>query len=267
VTALDSLLTHLGDRLLGWLLWLPRDVTLLLLAVLLMALLLGLRLLLADCEALRLLVADERRVKMLRGEARAAGDRSALARHRGVRRMLATRRARLELLSALAGLLPAMLVLHWGARRLEFLPLQADAEFALEARLPASSIGQHVHLVPQSGVSAEPAWIRFVVAATADEPLGAANWRLRATEPGDFTLMLRHREGSIAIPLEVGTRCYAPPVISHGGDITTEVRLTAYRPLGIVPPVEWLGLPAWIVGLLLVCVPGYFAARRLLRMP
>lgn len=267
MSVLERLLTQLGNLLLDWTLLLPRDLTLLLLAVLLVALLLGIRLLLSDRDALRLLVADERRLGELQARARAAGDRAALARQRNVRRLLAARRARLEFVPALAGLLPALLVLHWGARRLDNLPLTANQPFGIEATFPASAVGRPAHLVPQESLMAEPAWIRTIAPAQGAEARGVTDWRVTATVPGAIALTLRHPDGSVQIPLEIGTRRYAPPSIGHEGDVITSVKLPRYRPLGIVPPVEWLGLPAWMVGLLLLTVPGYLAIRRLLRMP
>jgi hypothetical protein len=267
MTSFDRLLTQFGNLLFDWTLLLPRDLTLLLLAVLLIALLLGLRRLLSDQEALRLLTADVRRLQDLRAEARAAGDRAALARHWNIRRLLAARRARLEMLPALAGLLPALLVLHWGARRLEHLPFNIGDPVEIEATFPASAVGRPAYLVPQESLTAKPAWIRTIEPAAGAEARGVADWQVTATAPGEFAITLRHPGGSAQVPLEMGNRRYAPSIIRHGGDVTTAVKLPRYRPLGMVPPIPRLGLPAWMVGLLLLTVPGYLAARRLLRIP
>jgi hypothetical protein len=264
---LERLLTQAGDLLFEGMLWLPRDLTLLLLAALLIALLLGLRWLLADRDTLRLLAADEHRVRNLQAAARSAGDGAALCRHRRVRRLLAARRARLEMVPALAGLLPALFVLHWGARRLEFLPLRTGEPVVIEATFGASAIGRPAHLVPQESLSAEPAWIRMIEPADDFEARGTAEWRVSGGSSGKITLMLRHPGGSLPIPLELGTGRYERPMIRHEGDVITHVQLLRYRPLGVVPPLSWPGLPAWVIGLLLLTVPGYLATRRLLRMP
>jgi len=267
MTALEWVLTPIGDGLFDLMLQLPHDVTLLVLAALLIAVVLGLRMLLADRNALRLLAADVRRLKALRRTASSAGDREALGRYRGIRRMLALRRARLEMLPALAGLLPAFVVMHWGARRLEFEPLRPGATVHIEVLLPTSAVGRHVHLVPQPELTVKPAWIRLVTPAGDDATRGHADWHLHASEAGSFALTLRHPHGSVTVPLEVGTGRYAEPVVAHGGDVITRVRLPPYRPLGIIPPLPWPGVPAWMVGLLLLTIPGYLAFRRLMDIP
>jgi hypothetical protein len=201
MTSLEKLLTQTANLLLDWTLWLPRDLTLLLLAAMTVALLLGLRWLLADRDALRLLAADEQRLKELRAAAREAGNHAALQQHRRVRRLLAARRARLEILPALAGVIPALLVLHWGVRRLEFLPSRTGESVAIEAMFPASAVGRPAHLVPHSSVTVEPAWIRTIEPVDGLQAQGIAEWRVTATSPGSFTLTLRHPGGSESIPL------------------------------------------------------------------
>lgn len=262
----QSLAIRIGDQLLGWTLSLPRDLTLLVIACLTVVVLLAIRFFTADRAALTQLSADERRLQELRQQAGEVGDAEALHRQRTVRRLLAARRVRLEWLPAVVGLLPTLLILSWGARRLEYLPLRSRQPFEFTATLPRSAIGGHAHIVPQPDWDAEDGWIR-PVEPTPSEARGIAVWKLRPSTRGESTIAVRHPDGSVEHPVDVGLSTYRPPIVEHGPDVSTQVLLTHYRPFGVVPGIAWLGLPAWSFGLLLLAVPMYLAVKRLLRLP
>jgi hypothetical protein len=66
----------------------------------------------------------------------------------------------------------------------------------------------------------------------------------------------------------VGRTTYLPPQELHQNErlTKTEVELKRHHPLGLNLKTEWLGLPAWMVGYLvltLLLVPGL---KRLLRV-
>jgi hypothetical protein len=158
------------------------------------------------------------------------------------------------------------LLLSWGAARLERLPPAVGEPVTLAARLPASSIGAAAHLVPQGDIEVEDGWVRLIEGEEYEaSPRGLASWTFRALSPGPRALRVRFGDRTLEHPIEVGGPAYAAPLIGHGSDTQTIVRLRIYRPFGI-PGALWLGLPPWLVWLSLLTLACYLSAKRLLRV-
>src|SRR6516164_1963701 len=78
----NNLSLAVGDFLLGWLLRLPRDLTLLMVAVFTALVMIGIRLMTTNQDLLRLAAEDGRRLRQLSREARRQGDKTALQRYK-----------------------------------------------------------------------------------------------------------------------------------------------------------------------------------------
>lgn len=254
---------RVGDALLGWLLDVPRDLSVVSLGVVLGLGLLAIRRATTNPGRLLQIAADERRLRELIRGAREAGDRDRLARCRHVRRLVAGQRARAESIAVLASVVVLLAIVPWGRQRLEYLPLRAGGPVSLLARLPASAVGEVAHVAPQPGMSADDGWVRIVESAVGTgAPHGAAQWRLRFEFAGTpYPVAVRFRSQSVAHRVLVDERHYETPIARHDGGLETEVRLTPYRPLGVLPE-RFLGLPGWAMLLTGVTAGVCFGARR-----
>jgi hypothetical protein len=93
---------------------------------------------------------------------------------------------------------------------------------------------------------------------------GGAAWELVATKPQ--TLTLRRGSQTIEHPLIVGQRTYGPAVVDHAGQMRTMLPMRQVRLFEIVPGLPQWGLPAWLVGYLLLTLPFTLLLRRVLKI-
>ncbi len=258
----------LGDALLGWSLALPRDLTLLVIVAVSVVLMLALRRLIAPLELLRAIADDEHRLRELISQAKQNGDVDARTRHRHVRALVAGARFRAELVPALASCLPLALLLTWAGTRLDSLPITAQTPFQLTARLPASSIGELVHLVPTDGVEVESGWIREVQIHNDEAGAqGTATWSLTVDASAKpYTLVVSFRDEAFVHPVLAGQGRYPQPRIDHGPHAQTDIALEKYHPLQFVPGVPWAAMPPWVVGYLGLAIPLFLWGKRLAKL-
>ncbi len=256
---------NLGDGLLGWLLWLPRDAALVLLAFLSVLLAIGLRRLVTDQPLLRRVRQDQRRLKQLIREARVSRDDPAQMRYRRTAGAVAVLRMRQELRALLVSLIPLAVLMTWASQRIHYLPPTPQEPVEFVALLPSSAVGAVTHLVPISGLQSQGGWVREIEPSRGPgSPRGTANWVLQATASnGPYLLTIRFRDRSLEHPLLIGQPRYAATRQIHGDDFETELRLREYRPFG----VEMGGwLPPWLLGYLVLALIAYLLLRRILRV-
>ena len=256
---------RLGDGLLGWLLCLPRDVSLLLLALLSALLVLGLRRLVTDPPLLRAIRQDQRRLKELIRQARASREKASRDRYRRTAGAVAALRVRQEFRALLVSLLPLALLVTWASHRLHYFPTGHQEPVELVAWLPSSAVGSVLHLVPEAGLESPDGWVREIAPSRLEgSPRGTASWVLRAAARDEvYRLTLRFRDRSIEHPARVGQTFYEAPRCAHGDDVETQLKLREYRPLGIVAGV-WF--PPWLVGYVVLVLLAYYVGNRTLRI-
>lgn len=252
----------LGDAVLGWLLWLPRDAALVLLVLVSVLSALGLRRLVTDQVLLRRIRQDQRRLKELIRQARADRDTPARARYRRTAGAVALLRIRQELRALSVSLIPLALVMTWAAERIHFVPPAADEPVEFIAWLPSSAVGGVAHLVPASGLQSPGGWVRAVEPSRRGVgPRGMATWVLQApASDRPYSLTVRFRERSWDHRVLIGQRRYSLTRQIHGDDVETELRLREYRPFGIA---GCCGLPPWLLGYLALAVIAYPLLKRL----
>jgi uncharacterized membrane protein (DUF106 family) len=266
---INNLILRVTDPLLGWSLALPRDLALLIVAGGSAAVLTLARKLTTNQEYLARCHRDKQRLRQLIREAKQRGDRDALQRMHRTRTMIALRQMKAEGRPLLAALLPIVLLATWAFQRLEYHPPDPGEPVAFNAYFPMSAVGRTVHVVPQDGLEAADGWIREVTAVTdAGPPYGLATWTLSAaarTEP--YELVLRRGDRTWSHALRVGLRIYEPPLLNHDEElVATEIKLRAYKPFGVVPGIAAAGLPAWLVGYVLVVALLAPALKRTLKI-
>ena len=284
ITALCLAIT---DPLLGWLLYLPRDAALLIVAIGTAIILTVVRVFTTNQDLLRRCQQDKARLKQLTREAKKNRDKEALARYQATLQGITMKTLKAEGKPLLASLVPIALVATWAFCRIAYLPVMEGQPVRLRIFTPLSAIGQWAHVVPQSGLTAETGWIREVgedrPAADPVKPAspslpaeavpvadGMAEWVLRGeqrSQPYEIEIRLQGR--TITTELIADGRHYVnPPQRSYGEDSAevVEVVLAEYKPFGIVPGWPAAMLPPWILGYLIIVIPLALVLKPALRI-
>lgn len=250
------------DWLWGWSLYLPRDVTLVLVVLATIGLLLLARRKLTAQDRLRRVQRDLVQLRVLRRTARAAGDHEALQRLQATATQLKLIQVRADLIVLAWVLVPLGLLAWWASARLQYLPLRTGAEFSIVANYPASSVERLTYLVPTAGCELlTPAVQRVAV----DGEVGGVvqvHWRVRvtATESREVRLAIHHLGRHVEHPVRLLSPWYREATIVHRGGavLATEVSLPPYRFLGFVPGIDAWGISSWMLvylGLSLLLMP------------
>ncbi|MFW6062000.1 MAG: hypothetical protein ACOC93_04250, partial [Planctomycetota bacterium] len=256
----------LFDVLLGWLLALPSDVVLFVVALGTVSILMAVRYLMTDQDLLRRAAQDTGRLKKLIRQAKRNGDKQAVKRHRMTKSQIALKKLRAEGKPLLVSILPIALLATWAMARLGYHPPRVDEPVQVVAYLPISSAGEVAHVVPRGGLRAGDSWVRPLDPVTDQgPPYSEARWTLRGEE-GSYQLAVRQEQATYRCGLKVGKTTYAPPLKMHQGGVVTEVKMRPVKLFGLVPGVPQLFLPPWLVGYLLIVIPAYAGIRRLFRV-
>ncbi len=253
-------LTEVFDYPLGWLLWLPRDISLLLFAFGT-----GLAMTLArkgvtNQQLLHRCAADLRRLKQLRAEAMSKGDKQAVARVRSTVGQIKGIQLTADLRVLAVVLIPVALLAIWAGERFDYIPPTIGEPIVIRAHFSASSIGKLTHILPTPELGLVSPPIQAVRSDSQSPSTGVAEWTIRPPEPGDFQITFRHQGESAVHPLRVGQMTYLAPQQQQQGERCshTEVDLKRYHPLGLDLGGRWIGLPPWMIAYLiltLVLVP------------
>ena len=179
---ITNLITNGMDYLLGWILFLPRDLMLFMVAVMTSAILAGVRIFSTDQDWLRRADADKKRLAELLREAKRhyhherrkastpeqrqaakARYKDAKTRHKATLMMVKMKATKFEGKPFLYAIIPIALLATWAFGRLGFLPPKVGEPVAVKAYFPNASIGRVVHMTPQDGLEVENGWVQKVV--------------------------------------------------------------------------------------------------------
>ena len=263
--SLNHFILGVMDLVMGWLLALPRDAAIVLVAVSTAFLLVWARKFSTDQDLLRRCASDRKRLRELRRAARRARDRTTLARLGATQGRIALKALAQEWKPMLVSLLPIALLATWCWQRLEFLPPKADQPVTFTATFSSSDAGQLAHLAPAKGLQAPQGWIRALALET-NTGTARATWTLTGTR-GLHSVTLRCDGHTFQHPLLLGGRKYQIQLLTHDWrDVRTEVGLQPASLFGLIPGLPALGLAPWLVAYLLVALVAYPGAKRLLRV-
>ena len=257
------------DVPLGWLLLLPRDVTLFVFALLTALLMTLARRWFTNQDLLGRCASDLRQLKRLNREAKQAGDKPRRQRLRDTVAMIKQMQLAEDMKVLAVVIVPIAVLAMWAAERLDFRPPRVGEEIVVRAYFPISSVDEVTHLVPTTGVELISSPIRIIQADQQSPPVGMAEWSLRPTLATDeLKLTIRHRGESAVHRVAVGRATYLPPQQFHSNErlTATEVVLKRYRPLNLNLKTESLGLPPWMVGYLALTLLLVPRLKRLLRV-
>lgn len=178
---------------LDWMLYLPRDLTLFIVAIGTALILTGVRIFSTDQNRLKRCKQDKARLKALIREAKKRRDKEAVKRHQATIGQIGLVTMKAEGLPLLASLVPIALLAVWAFCSIAYLPPQDGDTLTVKMIFPKMDIGKVVHLLPQEGIKAVPpeegelgikpedGWIQPIVKDYTPAP-DAAEWKL-LTDP------------------------------------------------------------------------------------
>lgn len=269
INSLAAMIVSDWRVVLDLLLYLPRDVTLLVFSTLTALLMTLARSWVTNQDLLRRCADDLRQLKRLTQEARQSRDKPRRQRLRNTVALVKRTQLAEDMKALAVVLLPVAVLALWAVDRLDDLPPRVGDELVVRAFFPISSVDGVTHLVPTDSVELRSSAIQIVQPDQQSPPNGLAEWTLRPTSATDeLTLTIRHHGESAEHRVSIGRRTYLPPQQLHQNLrlVGTEVLLQRYRPLGVDLKTDAIGLPPWMIGYLvltLLFVPGL---KRLLRV-
>ena len=253
----------IGDALLGWLLPLPHIVVLLVLGLGTSALTVGVRSLLFPPPLRHSIRQDRRQLRRLIRTASRLRDSDVVSRCRRLQRRIVLLQLSYEsrVLACLA--LPVGVFVAWGSARLEFLPPRATMPLEITVEMPISVSGQVIHLVPESGIQAATGWVQSISPHTT-RGNGIASWSLRvASREAPYQLTFRWGTRTLVHPVLVGQTRYLKPIRDHAGQVRSAVRLTEFRPFGLIGRVPRPEIAPWMSGFWAIVTFGYCGLQAL----
>lgn len=266
--AINSFCLWITDPVLGWMLHLPRDAALFIVAIGTALILTLVRLFTTNQKLLKRCKNDMSRLKELIREAKKRGDKEAVKRHRATIQQINLRKFTTEGKPLLASIVPIALLAVWCFSRIAYICPTGQDPVVVRAYFAVSEIGDLVHVLPQDGLQAESGWIRRVRQDVADGVVtnGVAEWTLLCKKrPEPYTIEFRYKGQTYAKELFVDGMHYSLPV-EICKDRTLEVVLPEYKLFGIVPGIEQILLQPWIVGYLVIVIPLSLVLKPLLRI-
>jgi uncharacterized membrane protein (DUF106 family) len=280
---INNSILALSDPLLNWLLRLPTDLALVIVAVGTGAIITFSRLVTTNQDLLRRCVQDKRRLRELIREAKQQKDKEAVQRYRATRNMIGMKTMKEEGWPLLAAIVPIAILGTWCFQRLALVPPRAGETVSVTAYFPVSAIGALAHIVPQEGVrevSREDSgvgghWIQEIV-QDAPGPGGTASnavatWKIQAgARPEPYALEIRYKTLSVEKELLVGQPVYAPEVQFYGEGqpiLSARIDMKPVKFLGVVPGIDvpgidWLLMPPWLVAYFLIAIPSVSLLKR-----
>ena len=266
------------DLLLGWLLRLPADTALVLVAAGTATLLALVRKVTTNQDLLKRCAADRRQLAVLIRQAKCNKGKNnkdaaeAIARFKRTAKVVSLKELRQQILPLAVSIIPLALLAMWCFNRLGFIPPADNECLEFKAYFPLLRVGQFAHLVPQDGLTVKGGYIREITPAGGkkNRPYGLARWVIcAAAQPKSYTLLIRSECETYEHNLLVGQPTYSQPVRMQKGDsrpAATEIRLRPYKPFTLVPGIDLIGLQPWLVGYLLITIPSLPLIKRILRI-
>ncbi len=236
--ALNNSMLSLMDVLLGWMLSLPTDVALVIVAVSTAAILTLVRPFTTNQDLLHRCKNDKKQLKTFIREAKRNKDKEAIQRYRSTMGQIAMKTVRAEGMPLLIAIVPVALLAVWCFGRLGFVAPTAEAPVTVRAYFPSSSIDGVVHVMPADGLTAQTGWMQRITADPNMDPSGNVNgwatWELSAQQrPEPHTISFRYRGKTYTKEMLVDGSRYSPVISLYDESALNAVQLDLkpYKPL------------------------------------
>lgn len=268
LTKINDLIVMVMDPLLGWILWLPRDLSILVLAFMTSFGIVLVRRWTTDQTYLNLCHEDRKRLKTLIKEAKKNKDKEALKRYRTTQGQIGLKLMYAEGKPLLAAIIPVALLATWAFIRMPYLAPEVGETVLVSLNHPNSSKGELVHLVPHENIIVANGWIQEFEQNPSDPLSALATWEIVAEKSGDFPLTIRSGKHSFEHQYQVGRNLTAPAFqFSDIGPLYVTISQFRERKLfGVVPGITAIAMPAWLIGYLVLTIVMVFVNKKLLRL-
>jgi uncharacterized membrane protein (DUF106 family) len=277
------------DPVLGWMLGLHRDLTIIVVAVMTIALFTLVRKFVTDQEWLKRARDDQDRLKELIKLAKQKKDKEAIKRYNLTKVEIQKNGFGHDLKVLAWVILPILLIGTWAWNRLGFIPPQAGEIVKVKVYMANSAIGRIMHLVPVDGVSVKNGWAKTIEKDTLPDqnwwdkgnswvmdkmgmvaPLeGSATWEVMGSNGEQIHKLKFFFDGKIyESDFLVGQKIYAPEFKFVNEDPVQAIELQM-RPLklfGIIPGAAALMCPPWLVAYIFIAVGLFFLFKRILKV-
>jgi uncharacterized membrane protein (DUF106 family) len=283
---LNNFCLQIMDPIGGWMLGLPMNVALFILAIGTSFILTVVRLFTTNQDLLRRCREDKKRLKQVIKDAKQRKDKETVKRLRGVMGMIGIKTMKSEGKPLLAALLPIAVLGTWAFQRFEFHPPKAGEEVQILAYLPKSQEGQLIHIVPQDGVTSD-GWVKEVTLQK-DVPVeiadGEAVWKIKAeARPQPYELEIRYKDKTYKHPLLVGQKKYETALVpfEKAPVMMTQTKMEQVKLFGVVPGIpplkedrfmpSWLVseaqfMPPWLTAYLIIAIIFVFVLKPVLKI-
>jgi uncharacterized membrane protein (DUF106 family) len=278
--SINSLILAVSDPLFNWMLRLPVDLVLIIVAVGTGTIITFSRRFTTNQNLLRRCSQDKKRLKELIREAKARGDKEAIQRHRATVQHIGLITMKQEGWPLLAALIPIALLGTWCFQRLAFIPPKAGETIVIHAYLPASAAGELAHMVPVDGVrevsqpGAGGKWIQEIAEdrfpPSTGTVIGAvATWNVQAeASPKPYKLAIHYKNASVEKELLVGQRQYSPDTQFYNDPTLhcVQIDMKPVKFLGVVHGIPQLMVPPWMLAYFLIAIPSVSLVKRIARI-
>lgn len=279
-----------GDLLFDWMLDVPRDLALLIIAVMTGVVMTIIRRFTTNQDKLKRCEESQAKLKAQMAEAKKRRDKEEKLRIRSVTNQISMMKLTAEGKPLLFSLLPILVIAVWAFSRIAFIPPTPEDKVDVIVYFDSANIGQLATLLPQDGIDIEGPAIRRIETSynlQGQTDGGMAKWTISAApRPQPYELAFRFKGSTISAQYQLDGRSYAPPapMCDNNADvIMTEFKLKPYKPLGAhvglidnlwnryltLPGWEGLRiqdfLAPWLLGYLILVVPLTFILKPALR--
>ena len=254
-----------GDAAFGWMVQLPRDISVISAAIAAALFLLVIRKLFSNQQMLRSVHHDlgvlRRRLRVAKG----GQAKAELKRVRTLRSRVLVMKLRGEAFPTIVALIPFAAFVTWGNQRLHFKSPQAGETYDLTLTAPVSMVGSIAYVVPSDHVRIDRPTQRLERKREQRETVAECRWNVQLHDTHVRSITIRIDAQTLEHSARVGSTVGSPSQVRHPRGFRTKVSYAEYKPLGLIP-ARVANMPAWAIAFTIVTAILFVILRRLMRV-
>ncbi len=303
---LNNICLLITDPVLSWLLWLPKDLAIFIVAVTTSAIITFSRKGVTNQEWLKRAEEDVKRQDELAKEAKKRGDKETVRRHKMNVGLIKMRGFRYEGIPLLIAIIPIALLATWCFNRLGFYPPADKETVEIKVYFPRSAMESTIYMIPEDGIGVENGYVRKIVedrvppsvtpwdkgvdkivagynkgwewvvtkvlhaAVPPPQPLGGlAAWKIKAgAGPQPYVLQFVHNGKIYKKEFLVGARKYSTQADVFDPTAPVQAIEQVLRPFMFLRYIGGFGpfVPPWLVAYLLIAIPFVTVLKRVFKI-